>query len=154
VAAKICLNVALIRSELGDHIESVFMHELSLKYKLEKIPKLSDEIRDQYILLGFAQQRAELFEEACFSLDQAYKIQLATNGEQDYKTVQLLSQLADAHLRELKNEPNLEEAARYFEQAATVLTKLIKDSEKKKGKVEKMDQKLDKIYLKLLDIYM
>lgn len=46
VAAKICLNIALIRAELGDLIESVFMHEKSLNYKLQQMPKISEEVRD------------------------------------------------------------------------------------------------------------
>ena len=53
VIAKICLNVGLIRSQLGDHDEAIFMHEKSLKYKSSVISQLTDEIRDAHILLAF-----------------------------------------------------------------------------------------------------
>lgn len=46
VAAKICLNIAILRTELGDFIEAVYMHEQSLNFKLQKLGKLNDEIRD------------------------------------------------------------------------------------------------------------
>lgn len=54
IVAKICLNVALIRTELGDFVEAVFMHERSLSFKSQTLPSLSEEIRDQNILLAFA----------------------------------------------------------------------------------------------------
>jgi len=71
---------------MGDFIESVYMHEKSLELKSKDLPQLHDEIRDQNILLAFAQQRAQLFEESCDTLDKAYRIQIATNGEYEYKT--------------------------------------------------------------------
>ena len=43
---KICLNIALIRSQFGDVNEAVLMHEKSLSYKAKVLPQLSDEIRD------------------------------------------------------------------------------------------------------------
>ena len=54
VVAKICLNIAIIRSQMGQHDEAVFMHEKSLLYKSQVLPQLHDEIRDQNILLAFA----------------------------------------------------------------------------------------------------
>ena len=54
VIAKICLNIAIIRAQLGDQMEAVYMHERSLYFKLKDLPQLSDEIRDQNILLAFA----------------------------------------------------------------------------------------------------
>lgn len=55
IVAKICLNIAIIRSQLGDFSEAVCMHERSLMYKAKVLPQLNDEIRDQYVLLAFAQ---------------------------------------------------------------------------------------------------
>ena len=65
VVAKLCLNIALIRSKLGFYEEAVYMHERSLMYKSQVLPKLDNEIRDQNILLAFAQQRADRNRESC-----------------------------------------------------------------------------------------
>ena len=48
------------------------MHEKSLGYKSQMLPQLSDEIRDQNLLLAFAQQRTNQFEAACHTLDRAF----------------------------------------------------------------------------------
>ena len=50
------------------------MHEKSLAYKSEVVPQLNNEIRDQNILLAFAQQRAGLLEKACATLEKALAI--------------------------------------------------------------------------------
>ena len=75
------------------------MHEKSLSYKSSMVPQLSDEIRDQTLLLAFAQQRINQFEEACRTLDRAFQIQKTHNGEYTYKSAQILSQLATAKLK-------------------------------------------------------
>lgn len=46
VISKICLNIAILRSQMGNHQEAVFMHEKSLAYKSEAVPQLNNEIRD------------------------------------------------------------------------------------------------------------
>lgn len=46
IISKICLNIAIIRSQMGNHQEAVFMHEKSLAYKSEAVPQLNNEIRD------------------------------------------------------------------------------------------------------------
>ena len=74
VISKICLNIAIIRSQMGNHQEAVFMHEKSLAYKSEVVPQLNNEIRDQNILLAFAQQRAGMLEKACATLERALAI--------------------------------------------------------------------------------
>jgi len=38
VVAKICLNIAIIRSQMGYYQEAVFMHEKSLEYKSKILP--------------------------------------------------------------------------------------------------------------------
>ena len=38
VVAKICLNIAIIRSQMGYYQEAVFMHEKSLEYKSKVLP--------------------------------------------------------------------------------------------------------------------
>jgi len=38
VVAKICLNIAIIRSQMGYYPEAVFMHEKSLEYKSKVLP--------------------------------------------------------------------------------------------------------------------
>ena len=38
VVAKICLNLAILRSQMGYYDEAVFMHEKSLLYKSQVLP--------------------------------------------------------------------------------------------------------------------
>ena len=52
--AKIYLNIALIKTQTGHLTDAVTMHEMALDYKLQAMPTLSEEIRDQNILLAFA----------------------------------------------------------------------------------------------------
>ena len=46
LVSKVCMNIALIRSELGHFEESVYMHQKCLIYKEKLTPILSDEMRD------------------------------------------------------------------------------------------------------------
>ena len=55
----------------------------------------------------------------------------------------------------MQSGPNLEEAARYYEQAVMIITKLRKENKKLTSQEEqKYDRKLDKMYLKLIEIYL
>ena len=85
---------------------------------------------------------------------------MAQNGEYNYKTAQVLSQLADAESRE--NELT-DEAISHYEKACMILTKLEGDEQKKRISAKNPEEnpelsktylKLDRIYLKLVDLYL
>ena len=46
------------------------------------------------------------------------------------------------------------ESTKYYEQAAMVLNKLIKQSKKKPDEQHKLNTKIDKVYLRLIDFYL
>jgi tetratricopeptide (TPR) repeat protein len=135
------------------------MHQRSLMYKSQVLPQLNDEIRDQNILLAFAQQRANRHAESCQTLERAMRIQMAHNGEYNYKTAQVLCQLGDAQT----NCSLADEAIQHYEQACMILTKLEGEEAKPSGRAKeqleaselsKVHLKLDKVHLKLIDLYL
>lgn len=100
MVGKICLNIALIRAELGFHEEAVIMNQKSIEYKFKEPNYNQDDLRDQYILLAGSMQKANQLSEACQSLEQAYYIHKERNGEYNYKTAQILTQLGQAYLKD------------------------------------------------------
>lgn len=58
MVGKICLNIALIRAELGYHEQAVIMNQKSIEYKLREPGYNHDDLRDQYILLAGSMQKA------------------------------------------------------------------------------------------------
>ena len=53
--SKICLNIALLRSQLGNYQEAIIMHFKSIDH-MEEVKtsdsSVNDDLRDQYILLA------------------------------------------------------------------------------------------------------
>lgn len=46
MTGKICLNIALIRAELGFYQEAVIMNKKSIDYKLSEANRNNDDLRD------------------------------------------------------------------------------------------------------------
>lgn len=161
VKSKICLNIGLIRSHFDNPMEAIIMLQQAVEFKkaeIESDASSSDaefeELRDQYVLLAHQQLKLLQYSSSVKSLEAALQLQTQQHGEFDYKTSQILTQIAHCHL---KNEQYSESISK-LERSVVILARIETLSHETKTAKQvknlyygiepaRISEKLDQLYL-------
>lgn len=170
VKSKICLNIALIRSNFDSPMEAVIMLQQAIEFKKQEIAEETREaqreasqveLRDQYVLLAHQQQRLLQFSGAVKSLEAALVLQTGLRGEYDYKTSQILTQIAHSYLKNDQFSESISKLERSVVILARIETMILDQKTSKRNKnvnfgieSSKISEKLDQLYLQLTDLYL
>ena len=127
VKSKICLSIGLIRSQFESPMEAIIMLQQAIEFKKAELDADVNasgadflELRDQYVLLAHQQQKLQQYSSSVKSLEAALELQMQQNGEFEYKTSQILTQIAHCLL---KNEQYSESIGK-LERSVVVLARI------------------------------
>ena len=139
VTSKVCLNIAMIQTAVGNDEEAIIMNQKSMEYMMEEDPKNTEGLKEQYVVLALSQQKNGQVADACASLEQALELQKAESGEFTAETAQYMTLLGHAYLK----DEQFSKCISVIEHAAMILATL--ESRKQANSDGHLSNKLDEL---------